>query len=215
MTYTLTIDFTNITLPSSYIYYFNTYDQVGTDNAFQDTPDAAMVAIGQFYQTTYGGTFSFTNIGNVYTLTMDLTTEPNNGPSDNLQFIVFGNDNGTGTYWSIQRGEQESTLCPTCMAMNIVNCEAVEIELPLPNDDYTVKIVDNQTGVEYTQWVQWTNGVGTWNTTNTAGVFTPFTIYTLTVFDSSDQPVSWTVGPNEYTCGRMMFTPTVDTNVDG
>lgn len=108
----------------------------------------------------------------------------------------------------------EAILCPNCQDVAVNNCGAVEISLPLPDDDYTVTIYDNQSGVSYTQNVQWTSGTGTWNSTNTAGVFTPFSIYTLTVTDSEGQPVSWPVGPDEYTCARVTFSATVDTNVD-
>lgn len=217
-TYTLTIDFNTITLPTSLISFVNYGGDIGSDNTAYNTASDAMQAIGAFYINEYSGTYTVTNVGDVYTITLDLTNDPVGEPNGNLVALILQDDNFSGFNYSWQYGAEpacDTIPCPTCQAVTIENCGPVTIALPLPDDDYLVHIVDNQTGVTYAQNVQWTAGTGTWNTTNTAGVFTPFSIYTLTVTEPDGTPVSWPVGPNEYTCARVIFSATVDTNSDG
>lgn len=163
----------------------------------------------------YGGTCTYVISGDDVTFTLNPATMPSILQCCEPIALYFELTDGEANL--IRSGSwvmTETTLCPNCQPLAITNCGAVEISLPLPDDDYTVTLYDNQSGVSYTQNVQWTSGTGTWNSTNTAGMFTPFSIYTLTVTDSEGQPVSWPVGPDEYTCARVTFSATVDTNVD-
>ena len=214
--YQLIVDFTGFTFPTTYIYFFNTFVQIDTDNSGYATPQATMQAIGTFYLATYGGgTYSVTNVGNVYTLSFTVNNDPADQDSGNLALVTIGDTDGIGYQIPIQYGTAETTPCPTCMDVTITNCGPVTIALPIEDGDYDVTIYDNQSGVTYTQSVSFTDGTGTWNSNNTAGVFTPFSIFTLTVTEPDGTPVSWPVGPNEYTCARVTFSATVDTNSDG
>lgn len=213
--YTLIGDFTGFTFPTSYIYYYNVFQQTGSDSSGYSTGTETMEAIGDYFVGLYGGTYTVTNIGNVYTLSLTLTTDPSGDDAGDLSVVSIGDTDLKGYFFAIQYGAQQTTPCPTCMALTIENCAPVEISLPVEDGDYDVTLYDNQSGVSYTQSLSFVDGSAIWNTTNTAGVFTPFSIYTLTVTDSSGTPVSWPVGPNEYTCARVTFSATVDTNVDG
>lgn len=172
-------------------------------------------AVCNYMVSYYGGTCTYVVVGDTVTFTLNPATMPSILECCEPIALYFNLTDGEANITrSGSWGETEITQCPTCQPLTITNCGPVEISLPLPDDDYTVTLYDNQTGVSYEQNVQWTAGTGTWNTTNTAGVFTPFSIYTLTVTDSEGEPVSWPVGPNEYTCARVTFSSTVDTNVN-
>lgn len=211
-TYTLTIDLSGFVWPASYV-------ELRVNNGdYELTPDytsiqtiASTLCSEILGNLISGGECSITYTNN--SLTIIIT--PNNSPATNLGDLVsLGFLDNEGNQFFNAWIPTTTTPCPNCQDVAITNCGAVEISLPLPDDDYLVTLYDNQSGVSYEQNVQWTSGTGTWNTTNTAGVFTPFTIFTLTVTDSQGTPVSWPVGPNEYTCARVTFSATVDTNVN-
>jgi len=199
-TYTLTIDLTDQTFPvdTFFITFGNTcinnWDNVST------IEDAAENI--QTYFEDLGGNCVYLINENVLTLNVDI--DYCGGP------VVLQFDSVLAPFIPTI-----ITPCPNCQPLAITNCGPVDISLPIPDDDYTVTLYDNQSGVSYTQNVQWTSGTGTWNISNTAGVFTPFSIFTLTVTDSEGTPVSWPVGPDEYTCARVTFSATVDTNDAG
>jgi len=107
----------------------------------------------------------------------------------------------------------EITICDTCQDITLTNCDDIEFSFPITDALYQFSIEDHQSGAVYQQEITMTGGTGVWNQTNTSGVFTPFSVYTLTITDENGQPVSWTVGDIEYTCARITFVNTVDTNV--
>lgn len=217
MAYSLTL---SLTIPST-----ATMDAYWTNTEFCQLPlfvidgnnfTSQYTEVKSWMTSVYGGTCDFIVSGDTVTFTLTTDTDPSTVECGLPTSIVFELTNdGDTIYRSGAWSLAELTQCPTCQDLAITDCGSVGISLPLPDDDYTVTLYDNQSGVAYTQNVQWTSGTGTWNTTNTAGVFTPFSIYTLTVTDSQGEPVSWPVGPNEYTCARVTFSATVDTNSDG
>lgn len=212
-TYTLTLNLDGFVWPYNYAEVVTSINQIEVSpdntniNDFYESLCSAITAILD------GGGSCVSSLNND---TITITITPNNTPPTDINgdLIAFRVQDNDGVFYSSAWIEQQTTLCPNCQDVAIPNCDAVEISLPLPDDDYTVTLYDNQSGVAYTQNVQWTSGTGTWNSTNTAGVFTPFSIFTLTVTDSEGSPVSWPVGPNEYTCARVTFSATVDTNVN-
>ena len=212
-TYTLTIDLTGFNYPSASanLIYQNQVNDLGVSGNNTITSLVADTDTAVEGDVSGGATMTYVINADKVIFTLVTSTDLSATTAGDLVALQFIDDDDEvySASWV------ETSLCPTCQAVTITNCGPVEISLPLPDDDYTVTLYDNQSGVSYEQNVQWTAGTGTWNTTNTAGVFTPFSIYTLTVTDSTGTPVSWPVGPNEYTCARVTFSATVDTNVDG
>jgi len=195
------------------MYFYNQCGEIPLDFT-QEYPTINSVAefVGVNVSGYYvGGIYSYTITGTVitwtWTWTEDLTTTE-------CGKLAAAYASAFTTLWA-PFIPTTTTPCPNCQDVAITNCGPVDISLPLPDDDYTVTLYDNQTGVSYTQTLTFVSGTGTWNSTNTAGVFTPFSIFTLTVTDSEGTPVSWPVGPNEYTCARVTFSATVDTNDAG
>ena len=213
-TYTLTIDLTGFVWPASYVDIITSTNQIELLPNYNDINDFTSSLCSVITSELDGGGSCVSSVsGEIITIVLTPNNTPAFGVSGDL--VAFRVQSDEGITYSSQWVMTETTLCPNCQDVAITNCGAVEISLPLPDDDYTVTLYDNQSGVAYTQNVQWTSGTGTWNSTNTAGVFTPFSIYTLTVTDSEGTPVSWPVGPDEYTCARVTFSATVDTNDAG
>lgn len=212
-TYTLTIDLTGFAYPSASaaLIYQNQVNDLGisgnnTITSLVTDTDTAVEA-----DVSGGATVTYVINADRVIFTLVTSTDLSATSAGDLVALQFVDDDDEvfSASWV------ETALCTTCQQVAITNCGPVDISLPLPDDDYTVTLYDNQSGVSYTQNVQWTSGTGTWNISNTAGVFTPFSIFTLTVTDSEGTPVSWPVGPDEYTCARVTFSATVDTNDAG
>lgn len=211
-TYTLTIDFTSITLPDSWMSFENNLGNLGSDATAYATPTDVMVGIGTFYITAYSGTYTITNSGQIFTITLNLTNDPVSEVTGQLVAVILQDADSKQFTYAWQQGIPETKPCQTCQSITLIDCDSIELNIELVDDDYIVTIHDNQSGVDYTQRVQWTLGVGTWNGTNTAGIFNPYTIYTITLTDTAGTPVSWSVGSNEYSCATMTFVKSIDTN---
>lgn len=212
-TYTLTIDLTGFAYPSASanLIYQNQVNDLGISGNNTITSLVTDTDTAVEGDVSGGATVTYIINGDKVIFTLVTSTILDATAAGDLVALQFIDDDDEvfSASWV------ETSLCTSCQHVAVNNCGAVEISLPLPDDDYTVTLYDNQSGVAYTQNVQWTSGTGTWNSTNTAGVFTPFSIYTLTVTDSEGTPVSWPVGPDEYTCARVTFSATVDTNDAG
>lgn len=159
--------------------------------------------IKAWYENEYGGSFIWGYNGTTLSIVFRPDTDPVNTLCGELEKISFG------AIGLIDLILIRAIPCTTCEDITFNNCTEDELIFPeyFPGD-VTYTIVDHQTGVEYTQY----SASGTWDLSNTSGVFTPFSVYTLTITDESGQPVSWTDGENEYTCARITFVNSVNTN---
>lgn len=161
--------------------------------------------IKAWYENEYGGSFVWGYSSTTLSVVFRPDTDPINTLCGELEKISFG------AIGLVDLILTRAEPCDTCQELTFANCQEESITFPeyFPGGLVTYTIVDHQSGVEYTQ----SSETGTWNLSNSAGIFTPFSVYTLTITDENGQPVSWTVGDIEYTCARITFVNSIDTNV--
>lgn len=217
--YFINIDFTGYTFPINSISFIDLTTTNVDFTAHVDEPTTCN-AIANYYISAYSGSSTVSSSGNVYTIELVLTNDPATSPTGQLCAIVIDDGIRAQFNYAVNQVQDcpdcpdvETTLCPECQDIELVNCGDVTFSIPLDDDTYTIRIEDHQSGMTYEQVIEFSGGFGDWNTTNSAGVFTPFSIYTLTVLDSSNQPVSWTVGATEYECATVTFKQFTDANV--
>ena len=214
MTYTLTFDLTNAIYSVNIVYY--NYETCRTDDSFTGSYNITEIGdnFSAYLISVFGGTCTYVIDGNIITFTW--TFENAFDPTCGELLTISLRDEERNEFTSLlttSGGENE--VCPTCQEVSFVNCISVLnfTFTGITEGFYNFVIEDHQTGVKYTQTVEIASNEATWNTSEMPGVLTPFSVYTLTITDGGGQPVSWTSGDKEYTCARITFTNTVNTNV--
>ena len=203
--YTLTIDTALITYSCDNFFWVFENCEVNTGETANNINDIASLIVS--FALAYSGIVTYTIQGTVITAYLtDAQEEYDCGGLIGIQ-ILDNNDIMHSAQWL------QTQPCDTCQDITFANCGEMEFSLTLQDALYEFSIEDHQSGVVYQQTIDFAGGVGTWNQTNTSGVFTPFSVYTLTITDENGQPVSWADGDKEYTCARITFVNSVDTNV--
>jgi len=179
------------------------------------TWDNLLLNIKAYYESTYGGQFLYTYTSSVshYVLNIDynnLSTDPVGTYCGDIVAIGIkhGNDWHFGA-WVEGLGLIE---CDTCLNVKYNYCEQINIEVSIPDDTYTLYVLDHQTNTNYYQDIVFTSGVGVWNTINSSYVFNQFSVYTITIQDSAGDFISWIENNKQYNCIRIEFETLIDTN---
>ena len=172
------------------------------------------------------GTWTVTNVGEVYTITWVLPSVidwGNGGPTN--AFTILGDTQGeSGQYYSYSYFDlidtpAETTVCPTCYEINKSACEDSYTFVAglTPSTVYYV-VIENNRNKQYVQQVT-TDGSGDFSIDATApefpiGFFIPEQFkYTLKVYSNSTlmNQEDITIGSTIYTCITLGFVNTVTT----
>lgn len=183
--------------------------------------------IGLYYTLVfgYGGTWTYTNVGEIFTITwVDPTVDFINTPIYGNTF-AFTSDTDTtanygfGTLNIVQDCPTETIVCPTCYEINKSACEDSYTFVAglTPSTVYYV-VIENNRNKQYVQQVT-TDGSGDFSIDATApefpiGFFIPEQFkYTIKVYSNSTlmNQEDITIGSTIYTCITLGFVNTVTT----
>jgi hypothetical protein len=109
----------------------------------------------------------------------------------------------------------EINTCETCEDLSLIYCDGnIQFNIPVVDGTYTVVLVDHNTNRTYSQVITSSGEILEWDITNNQDIFMPFTYYTLTLLDENDDVVSWVNNNLEYSCIRIEFVYSTNTNND-
>jgi hypothetical protein len=196
------------------IYYQLSSGNAGSSQTLQELLGVFKTTL----ETYFGGTFAWTTttVGSNYQIDftfIGLTTDPSAQPEGDLASLVLVADDGS-VYSSAF-----SEICPECPpsvnpedATDCLSCYQQEADFcadPITilglsdNTNYTLNILDSQSGKTYTYDVT-TDGNGEADITTgdfPTGLFSPYNSpFTITIKDTNGNPVVLTYGYVNYSC---------------
>ena len=187
-----------------------------------------LTAIGLYFTDVFGfgGTWSFTNVGETYTVTYETTSEINwvNTPQYGNFFAFKSDTDGLGARYvnfaTLDLVEEATTtVCPTCQEITRTACESsYSFVAGLTPSTVYYAVIENNRGKRYVQVVT-TDGSGDFAIDADApefpiGFFIPEQYkYTIKVYSDSTliNQQDLTVGSTIYQCITLGFVNTVTT----
>jgi hypothetical protein len=184
-----------------------------------DTLNALLGSMGTTLEGQWGGTFSWvtTTVGSNYQIDITftgLTDDPADDPTTGeLSALILVDDGGLNFTAAIYPAcpecppsvnPEDATDCLSCYQQEADFCDTPITILGLSdNTDYTLNILDSQSGKTYTYSVTTDgNGEADINTADfPTGLFSPYNSpFTITIKDTDGNPVVLTYGYVNYSC---------------